>query len=623
MIKIIYVLLFFNLYSCADISSGDGSGGGILVGKEDLLIIDSANDPKVRDIDGDGTADAFDDNPQVSSYPRIVIAESIDTSMNWKINRDFGLVSENFSLDNRIGGDFREIRSSIIRSKLVSSVFDKIIDPNSDTITDNLIQVSDFDIFPISRWKPFDTLVARHLLRSEISELITSDIKTSFRVRLENIKDITEISQLKIELGFIDREDKSFAAFHTTRLTDDGNNLSIFKLDGTLKTLESQVIFKIRDQFASLNMVKEAISDERVLAVRIKDFEYVKKGKKLQYSEVLDNVNEKTARFLISDHKRTDLIHLVPARTILESFKQLRSSISVSPSRNIIGATHSRSYHPNTLFVNDIDLHKLNPDQLELGLWKTIPISTRIDEQAVKGNVYALVYGKAKNIVSSQKETSLFGLEQADSEAVVSSFGFGDEFVFETTIHKVEAYLTRVNGHARIEYEDCYDLGPPPSREPPDRTAERFVDNSADLKISFNKVRHCSMHGQTVGTHRDQIAYRTVPVELNELNEFVLNVKFGEKDLFLVENHTVYMQDGIHYIHAKIEADDVNYSNLVSFSTNSIRKTLPIGFSGFHSPSLAGLTKFRCLSGCDNSLKEFEEKILPSSKIVRFGNKHQ
>lgn len=597
---IIFVITLLLVSSCADVSDGTlENPSPDVVSRDDL----STTAPEVfPDSDGDGIIDKNDEDPLISSFPRIVVTESINTKMSWKINRDFGLVSKDFSLNNRVDSDFRQIKSSVIRTKLVSSVFDKIIDPDSDTITGNLIQFDDFNIFPMSEWSAFDSLVARHLLDQDIAELMTSDIETNFKLRLENINDVTEISQIKVELGFLDRVTNTFEPFHTTRLTSDGNNLSIFVLDGKQSTLESQIEFKIRDQFAPLSVVADGIENEKKLAIRIKDFEYVRKGVRLQYSHVLDDVNDKTARFIISDDKRTDLLHIVPTKSILEHFKSLREAFLISASRTILGASHSRSHLPNTLFVNDTDLHKLQPDELDHGLWKTIPISTNIDSMPVSGGVYSLIYSRAKNIVSSQKDRMDFFEENVTSLRNLSTYSFGDEVILEVSAKQIEPFIIQENGSANISYEYCENFDP--ARE-------------------FDKRRHCWMHTENSLITRDSIQYREVPLYIGESYQTYLKVILGELDLFYTNNYSVYLIDGKLYIKTKITENEVSYKNVISIEPIDSLKTLETGFVRFHDSSVPRQRKFVCNSGCERIRETYNNKTILEVKQIRFGNINQ
>ncbi|OUS00267.1 hypothetical protein A9Q84_00005, partial [Halobacteriovorax marinus] len=292
---LVHLVCAFVISSCADVSDED------LVDSPEVTGVDYLGVRPLPDSDGDGILDVNDNDPNISSIPRIVITESSNAYMKWKINEDVSLISSDFSLNNRVESDFRQVKNEFIRQKVLASVFDKIIDPNSDVQSDNLVSVEDYDLFGVSSWSETDILRGLSVLRGDLDELQTGDVSVEFNLRLENIKDVSEISHIKLQLGFVNKADNRFSAIQTVSLTEDGNNLVLIRLDGTLKTYESQKKFKLRNQYTDLSDVKDAIENEKILSIKILDFEYIKKGKKLLYSQSLASTDEKTARFIISD----------------------------------------------------------------------------------------------------------------------------------------------------------------------------------------------------------------------------------------------------------------------------------------------------------------------------------
>jgi hypothetical protein len=530
--------------------------------------------------------------------------------MNWKINSDVGLYSKDFVLDDQQYFGFKKVSNEVIREKLLSSMFEKIIDPDSDVISDNLIGIEDYDIFPMSEWDQAATLRARATLRGEVGEFLTGDVETNFRIRLENIKDVSEISQVKVELGFIDYEDKGFQAFHTTRLTVDGSQIFYAELDGERDSLKSQYTFKVRSQFVPLSVIKDAVEDDKRLAIRIKDFEYTKKGKKLLYSRVLDDVNDKTARVIISDPHSMEMIHIVPRAKVLDGMISVRSNVKLSTSGQVLGASTNDNVLANTLFINDTDLHSLKPDELHLGLWKTIPLGFHSSDLMVEGNVYSLVYGEAKQIVSSLKDRVDFDFEGVDKREELFHYSFDDEIYIE--IDAVEALPVQAVGTREATFRGKSCIPGPPSRG----DLFREIDRNSKAEICTWMEYVCNISTFEVG-YKDRI------VELSGQN-FSEYLALYAGDFNLKDNKFIDLLGDRNSLLAKIKVGEslITKHSMLAVQPNVKKYVVRTGYRS-NGDCNNGLKDAHCIKGCGTEDDLHPNKISLDIRARRSGNKHQ
>lgn len=600
---LVHLVCAFVISSCADVSDED------LVDSPEVTGVDYLGVRPLPDSDGDGILDVNDNDPNISSIPRIVITESSNAYMKWKINEDVSLISSDFSLNNRVESDFRQVKNEFIRQKVLASVFDKIIDPNSDVQSDNLVSVEDYDLFGVSSWSETDILRGLSVLRGDLDELQTGDVSVEFNLRLENIKDVSEISHIKLQLGFVNKADNRFSAIQTVSLTEDGNNLVLIRLDGTLKTYESQKKFKLRNQYTDLSDVKDAIENEKILSIKILDFEYIKKGKKLLYSQSLASTDEKTARFIISDPNSTEIVQMIPRGTVLSSLKYLRTNIKLSASGTVLGASNSRSYLPNSLFVNDVDLHKLLPNEINLGLWKTIPLGTSINDRPVAGNVYSIIYGKAKSLVSSKKvKSSQEGVGVNESVDIIS-YAYGDKIIYEISAFENKPNISASSYTTKEEVWEkqlCRDVD---EREGRGEMKARRICWQAQFSTG------CS-------TRQYKTFYTEEKIQLNTENySKYLNVRFGKKSLEeFTGKYTLYSNEGSLYILVNVDEEFIQNINISKFHSIAQEHRLLTGMFAWNACPILD-PGFKCIS-CASSSAIFNGEVKFDYQLTKFGTRN-
>ena len=493
---------------------------------------------KQIDSDGDGVFDGKDPNPYVADIPKINIHNVQSVEMGFSFKNDNNRSSDEYvslvnSLDESNERTIPLKFDARAREKILALQYNKIVDPGLVPNKKTTVDTKDFDFFILSNWRDQNYFQIEDYLNKNSgreSRENAGQLLTKFRLNLENLSGISEISNIQLTTSIFNKKSGENHELLTHPLLR-----STFEVERFF--LEDETMFTPVESYGilDLNLDSEEIRGQVLhrsqVAITIKDFDYIRGGNKLRYSEVLNKVKAKTAKIIISNAEKTMAYNVTPRGTLLDFIKIHKDKIFINEN----GEIDSIDDVATTLSF-PVNFKKLSSFQMDLGVWSILGDAKNIHEVLKKNKTYIVTYATAKELALTQTEkVTVFKDKKYSDTLALENLREGDVLTIEMTGTRSHPQIS--GEEQRIvrgqEYE-CIDV--------------REHDHIRSRKITPS-YRECNWIGVTAPAwYTRSIAPRTEPVifgeDLRGINPYL---SIGETDMFLdrafVSNNTAVLLD--------------------------------------------------------------------------------
>lgn len=461
-------------------TGGDGSGGGKLLLNNKfkchllflglLIIVSSCSikkkeDPNsftkqldslkaAPDSDNDGISDGLENamgtNPLIADIPKLSIGLVKDISISAIFspkndfllkNRFLTLKQEYLEIDDIKGGDIDFLK--VLRRKVVINQYNHL--RNVKTEKNDIITTEDLRANVLSNWE--DSLYFGFMDSlpedGEISENSSGKFISNFRVKITNIKNVTEISDIGVQSFFYNYEKMSESEIYNHYLLKESGSKERFKLSGSDSYFPVTSYPLIANELSTTEILSQ-LKDRSEVGLKFSDYSYIMSGVSLNYSEVINKALDGDAKVIFSNGKKTEVFFVAPGLTIEQALIQMGNSIKLNNFGDIysINDIETTAKYP-------IDVDSLKLDDLKKGIWSVFGDADTLLEKVKQQGLYVISYSTVGEILNSSKRwVSLVDKEFTNSFSIENIYE-GDELLFNFENASI-VNLTESISHAQV-----------------------------------------------------------------------------------------------------------------------------------------------------------------------------
>lgn len=422
---------------CNGGKTGGGDGGGgkrIILGKVNysqvvLLVIsimlfscsikkkdtpksstNSIEELKVKpDSDNDGISDELESltgtNPLIADIPRLSIGLVRDISIgalfrpevdNFSSNQFKFLKQEFAEVDNDRGGDLNFLK--VLTKKIVINQYNHLRNikaEKSDVITNEDLRSNILSGWDDARYYLFlDDLLGV----GSISENDSGKFITNFKVYLDNLKNVTEVSDISVKSFFYNYETMSDTEIYNHHLIKESGTKERFKLDGS-KTYAPVTIYPLIANELKSTEISSKLLDRNEVGIKFSDYSYMLSGIPLNYTEVMDKVFDGDAKIVFKSGTKTEVYFAAPGITLESVLAQKGLEIKFNKFGDIysINGLESTAKYP-------IDIDTLTIDELKKGIWSIFGDADSLKETLKPRGLYIVGFSTIDEILKAGKK---------------------------------------------------------------------------------------------------------------------------------------------------------------------------------------------------------------------------
>lgn len=398
--KLFFLLLIVSmLFSCAFKKSEDGQVESVERFNRNIVI----NPQDDLDFDGISNDDekALGFDPLIANLPEVRIRQIKEVQTGVRVKKEFDghSSSEFFGLRQEyINPIDSESKESLVRRKILNLQYLKVTDPTRLPDADEMAQLVDYDLFIVGRWKDKNFYPFRHSITENEIELVSDSgrITSVFKVELRGIKGISFIERVFLSTNLIDSNDRVISEFRTHPLLKSNNTEERFVFSGVseLKPIDNYFLYDISLDPADIS---DLLLGRNNVALKIKNFSFNRLGKTFDFSQLISQVEEKTARVIVSIGDKTKTYQVAPGITLKELLRRVGHKVETDLNGNLI----SIDALTNSLST-PIDLQNIPYNELDKGVWSILGEAETVDDVLKAQKQYIISYATAKSIISSQ-----------------------------------------------------------------------------------------------------------------------------------------------------------------------------------------------------------------------------
>ena len=361
------------------------------------------------DSDNDGISDALESatgtNPLIADIPKLSIGLVKDISISAIFNSQvktslknkFSTLKQEFTeIDDNKGGDIDFLK--VLRRKVVINQYNHL--RNVRTEKNDIITTEDLRANILSNWQ--DSLYYEYMDSlpedDNLSENNSGKFISNFRVKITNIKNVTEISDIAVKSFFYNYEKMSESEIYNHYLLKDSGSKERFKLDGSDSYFPITSYPLIANEISTTDIYSQ-LKDRSEIGLKFSDYSYIMAGVSLNYAEVISKVHDGDAKIVFSSGKKTEIFFVAPGITIEQVLVQMGNSIKL----NNYGDVYSVN-EIETTAKYPIDVDELKIDDFKKGIWSVFGDADTVLEKVKPQGVYVVSYSTVREILNSSKK---------------------------------------------------------------------------------------------------------------------------------------------------------------------------------------------------------------------------
>ena len=424
---------------------------------EDTLI-------EILDSDNDGISDSLEKtmgtNPNVADIPKISIGLVQEISIgaifkNLLGTNQFSMLKQTFSeVDAKKGDDLDFLK--VLRKKIIINQYNYLRNIKAQ-ITDIIID-EDLRSNILSSWT--DELYYPFLESIQnISKDLDNDsgkFTTSFKIKISNALNVTEISDISMKSFFYDYEKMEELEIYNHYLVKNSASKEKFNLSGNESYSPVTLYPLIANELKAQDILTN-INNRSEIGIKFTDYNYISSGVKLNYSEVLSKVFDGNARIIYSDGINTEIFFVSSALTLKSALVQLGKKIIQNKNGDIysIDSIESNARYP-------IDIDNLKIDDYSKGIWSVFGDADSLDDQLKAQGAYIVSYSKIKEILRSSKKSEIIHSGPIVNSFIVDNVFEGDELLIDVEdikISSISETLSQINQDPECHGSGCNFIG--------------------------------------------------------------------------------------------------------------------------------------------------------------------
>jgi len=397
----LFLLLFVlsMICSCAFKKSEDVPANSVERFNRNIII----NPTDDLDFDGINNDDekALGFDPLIANLPEVRIRQikEIQTGVRVKKEFDGHSSSDFFGLKQEyINPIDSESKESLVRRKILNLQYLKVTDPTRLPDADEMAQLVDYDLFIVGRWKDKNFYPFNHSITGDGVEYVPDSgrITSVFKVELRGLKGVSFLERVFLSTNLIDSKDRVITEFRTHPLLKSNNTEERFEFTGVneLKPIDNYFLYDIS---LDPSQISDLLLSRNNVALKIKNFSFNRLGRTFDFSQLVAQVEEKTARVIVSVGDKTKTYQVAPGISLKNLLIRVGHNIKTDINGNIISIDDLS----NSLST-PIDLQNIPFNELDKGVWSILGEAERIDDTLAPQKQYIVSYATAKDIISSQ-----------------------------------------------------------------------------------------------------------------------------------------------------------------------------------------------------------------------------
>jgi len=386
------------------------------------------------DSDNDGISDSLEfatgTNPSIADIPKLSIGLVKDISISAIFNpisvkqlkNQFLTLKQEFSeIDDVKGGDIDFLK--VLRKKVVINQYNHLRNVKSEK--SDIITTEDLRANILSNWEdtPYYGFMNSLPEDDNVTENNSGKFISNFRVKLTNVKNVTEISDVGVKSFFYNYEKMTETEIYNHYLLKESGSKERFKLNGT-DTFSSITTYPLIANEISTTDIYTQLKDRSEVGLKFSDYSYIMSGVPLNYTEVISKVLDGDAKVVFSNGKKTEIFFVAPGLTIEQALVQMGNSIKLNNFGDIysINEIETTAKYP-------IDVDSLKLDDFKKGIWSVFGDADNLLEKVKPQGLYVISYSTVGEILNSSKRwISLVDKEFTNSFTVENIYE-GDELL--------------------------------------------------------------------------------------------------------------------------------------------------------------------------------------------------
>ncbi|MBC7540158.1 MAG: hypothetical protein H7281_15140 [Bacteriovorax sp.] len=408
------------------------------------------------DSDFDGVPDEIElklgTNPFVADIPKISIGLVQDVSIGaiFRLNKelllgdyDFSILKQEFTeTADQKGGDIDTLK--VLRRKVVINQYNHLRNTKTeklDIITNDDLRTNILSSWTDDQYFPFINKLPK--LENSIDNN-SGKFLTNFKIRLSNIKNVTEISDISLQSFFYDYEKMEETPIYDHFLLKSSGSKEKIKLDGS-SSYSPVTIYPLIANEISSNTILEKILSRSEIGIKFTDYNYTYENIQLNYKQVLDNVFNGDAKIIFSTNSKTDVFFVSPGMTLLEVLKQNGKNVILTKDGDIssIDGIESTAKYP-------FDLDNQTQDDAQRGLWSVFGEEDSVLAKVKAQGIYVVSYSTIKDVLNNTKKWVELGTENFNTKLLIENVIEGDRLIINAgdvqKISIVESQSTNYTG---------------------------------------------------------------------------------------------------------------------------------------------------------------------------------
>lgn len=258
------------------------------------------------------------------------------------------------------------------------------------------------------------------------SNLSSGKVDFKFKFVFQRVGGVNQISDINSNINFASYFLDSKTEDVKHRIYQQYFNFNQVKHLKYMKEFKSQIEFNEEIGLDSMDMTYECIQNN------ILDFKYNRGEKKLRYQNVVSNLTQENATFIVSTPKRSDWVSVAPKgyESVIELFKSLGKTISLDDQKQITNFLGLKSDISKEVMANDITVN--NIDKRKWFFYASNKKS--INENLEPGVNYVLLYASAKEILERSGNLSEINSIELSSQANLGELKIGDQLFIKAKL---------------------------------------------------------------------------------------------------------------------------------------------------------------------------------------------